>query len=151
MTTIRDHIKNVRMGWEIVEIGAHRFYKVPADQLLRKPRSGEAYGLLGPIMFGGRDDDDKLEFPGAPPLEGMGPYISAGIAVHTIGYADEWDYDRRVPLLFWRSGMAASERPEAVETTDIMPTLASVIGLPVDRNAIDGHCLTLQALTCPAR
>jgi hypothetical protein len=28
-----------------------------------------------------------------------------------------------------------------VETTDIMPTIASMIGLPVAPGSIDGHCL----------
>ena len=28
-----------------------------------------------------------------------------------------------------------------VETTDIMPTLAAMIGLPVAAGSIDGHCL----------
>src|SRR3546814_14176795 len=38
-----------------------------------------------------------------------------------------WDYDRRVPILFWRKGLAAFEQPNAVMTVDIMPTLASLI------------------------
>ena len=54
-----------------------------------------------------------------------------------------WDYDRRVPILFWRKGLAAFEQPNAVMTVDIMPTLASLIGLPVDANKIDGRCLDL--------
>ena len=36
-----------------------------------------------------------------------------------------WDYDRRVPILFWRRGMAGFEQPLSVETVDIMPTLAA--------------------------
>lgn len=63
-----------------------------------------------------------------------------------------WDYDRRVPILFWRSGMAPADRTEAIDTTDIMPTLAAMIRLPIDASAIDGHCLTdVQDVTCPAR
>ncbi|MDQ3478733.1 MAG: alkaline phosphatase family protein [Pseudomonadota bacterium] len=52
-----------------------------------------------------------------------------------------WDYDRRIPILFWRPGMSASERPEAVGTVDIMPTIASMIGMPVATDAVDGRCL----------
>lgn len=54
-----------------------------------------------------------------------------------------WDYDRRVPILFWRKGLAGFEQPNAVMTVDIMPTLASLIGLPVDQAKIDGRCLDL--------
>jgi len=54
-----------------------------------------------------------------------------------------WDYDRRVPILFWRKGLAGFEQPNAVMTVDILPTLAALIGLPVDANKIDGRCLDL--------
>ncbi|WP_447760580.1 alkaline phosphatase family protein [Sphingopyxis panaciterrae] len=54
-----------------------------------------------------------------------------------------WDYDRRVPILFWRKGLQGFEQPNAVMTVDILPTLASLIGLPVDANKIDGRCLDL--------
>jgi phosphonoacetate hydrolase len=54
-----------------------------------------------------------------------------------------WDYDRRVPILFWRKGLTGFEQPNAVMTVDILPTLASVIGVPLDMNKIDGRCLDL--------
>jgi predicted AlkP superfamily pyrophosphatase or phosphodiesterase len=54
-----------------------------------------------------------------------------------------WDYDRRVPILFWRKGLAGFEQPNAVMTVDILPTLASVIGVPLDKSKIDGRCLDL--------
>ena len=54
-----------------------------------------------------------------------------------------WDYDRRVPILFWRKGLTAFEQPNAVMTVDIMPTLAALIDLPVDAAKIDGRCLDL--------
>lgn len=56
-----------------------------------------------------------------------------------------WDYDRRVPILFWRRGMAGFEQPLAVETVDIMPTLAGLIGLPLAPGSVDGRCLDLDA------
>lgn len=55
-----------------------------------------------------------------------------------------WDYDRRVPILFWRRGMTPFEQPLAVETVDIMPTLAGLIGLPIAPDSIDGRCLDLD-------
>jgi arylsulfatase A-like enzyme len=60
-----------------------------------------------------------------------------------------WDYDRRVPMLFWRRGMAAVPSEQEVETTDIMPTLAAWLGLWVDPRSIDGHCL-MSVAACSA-
>jgi hypothetical protein len=56
-----------------------------------------------------------------------------------------WDYDRRVPILFWWKGVQPFEQPLGVETVDIMPTLASLIALPVPATAIDGKCLDILA------
>jgi len=66
-------------------------------------------------------------------------------------HGSPWDYDRRVPILFWRKGMAGFEQPLSVETVDIAPTLAATIGLKV--SGLDGRCLDLDAGagdTCPA-
>ena len=61
-----------------------------------------------------------------------------------------WDYDRRVPMIFWRSGMAAQDRADAVSTVDIMPTLAAMVGVPIGPTRIDGHCLSqVQGISCP--
>ncbi len=56
-----------------------------------------------------------------------------------------WDYDRRVPILFWRRGLTPFEQPNAVRTVDILPTLAALIGVAVPASAIDGRCLDLIA------
>ena len=67
-------------------------------------------------------------------------------------HASGWDYDRRVPILFWRRGMAPFEQPLAVETVDIMPSLAALIDLPIEPGSIDGRCLDLLAgpeSSCP--
>ncbi|QDX24731.1 alkaline phosphatase family protein [Sphingomonas suaedae] len=69
------------------------------------------------------------------------PVPGGSVATH----GSIWDYDRRVPILFWRKGMAPFEQPNGVETVDILPTLASVIGLAVDSDEIDGRCLDLDA------
>lgn len=67
-------------------------------------------------------------------------------------HGSPWDYDRRVPILFWRPGARGNERAEPAETADIMPTLAAMIGLRVQTSAIDGHCLVGNGLaTCPPR
>jgi hypothetical protein len=49
----------------------------------------------------------------------------------------------RYPILFWRKGIRPFEQPLAVETVDIMPTLASLIGVPIAPGTIDGRCLDL--------
>jgi predicted AlkP superfamily pyrophosphatase or phosphodiesterase len=58
-------------------------------------------------------------------------------------HGSPWDYDRRVPILFWRRGMTAFEQPMSVETVDILPTLAPFAGITIPAGTIDGHCLDL--------
>ena len=63
-----------------------------------------------------------------------------------------WDYDRRVPILFWRKGMTGFEQPLSVETVDIMPSLAALVGFALSPGDIDGRCLDLDGgpgSTCP--
>lgn len=60
-------------------------------------------------------------------------------------HGSPWDYDRRVPVLFWRKGMGALAMDTPVETTDILPTLAATIGVAIPAGSIDGHCLTAVA------
>ena len=63
-----------------------------------------------------------------------------------------WDYDRRVPILFWRRGIAGYEQPLGIETVDIAPTLAALIGLKLAPGEVDGRCLDLisgPATSCP--
>jgi predicted AlkP superfamily pyrophosphatase or phosphodiesterase len=66
-------------------------------------------------------------------------------------HGSPWDYDRRVPILFWRKGMRPFEQSLAVETADILPTLAALIAVPIAPGTIDGRCLDLEegpASTC---
>ena len=76
------------------------------------------------------------------------PYVTP-IPDASFGYVathgSPWGYDRRVPILFWSKGMSPFEQPNAVETVDILPTLASLIGLAVPPAEIDGRCLDLMA------
>ncbi len=68
------------------------------------------------------------------------PMPGAYIATH----GSVWDYDRRVPMLFWRRGMRSFEQPHPVETVDIAPTLVAILGLRVPDGAFDGRCLDLD-------
>lgn len=66
-------------------------------------------------------------------------------------HGSPWDYDRRVPIMFWRNGARAVERPEAIDTVDILPTLAAMIGLDVPSREIDGRCQTVAGASCKPR
>ena len=59
-------------------------------------------------------------------------------------HGSPWDYDRRVPILFWYKGIQSFEQPAGVNTADILPTLAALIDLPIDTSKIDGRCLDLN-------
>lgn len=79
-------------------------------------------------------------------------YISP-ISVPSAGYAathgTPWDYDRRVPVIFWRKGQTPSTSEQAVETVDIMPTLAAWVGLQLSPRSLDGKCLPTAGVSCP--
>jgi predicted AlkP superfamily pyrophosphatase or phosphodiesterase len=59
------------------------------------------------------------------------------------GHGSPWNYDRRVPILFWWTGATGFEQPLPVETVDIAPTLAALLGIAPP--AVDGRCLDLDA------
>ena len=85
-----------------------------------------------------------------PRITAIAATTSPGGAVATHGSI--WDYDRRVPILFWRRGIIGFEQPLSVETIDIMPSLAALIGLALPPGEIDGRCLDLDGgagNTCP--
>jgi predicted AlkP superfamily pyrophosphatase or phosphodiesterase len=82
--------------------------------------------------------------------EHVSPYPSTPALASTHG--TPWDYDRRVPIIFWRPGTAGAPRDEAAETVDIMPTLAAMLGLRIATSEIDGHCLSnVAGVTCASR
>ena len=70
------------------------------------------------------------------------PIPEAGVG-YVATHGSVWDYDRRVPLIFWRRGMQGFEQPNPVLVADAMPTLASWIGLSIPANEIDGQCRDL--------
>ena len=81
------------------------------------------------------------------------PYTTLGAPIvlgDTIGgHGSVWNYDRRVPILFWWPGAEGFEQPVPVETVDIAPTLAAVAGVATP--VVDGRCLDLDrtaATTC---
>ncbi len=89
-------------------------------------RSGDLYVVLKPHI---------------QPIADTSRYVST--------HGSPWDYDRRVPIVFWRKGMTASSDDQAIETVDIMPTLAAMLGLAVAPGSVDGKCL--DAITACSR
>lgn len=64
-------------------------------------------------------------------------------------HGSPWDYDRRVPILFWRPGFRGTTVQVPAETVDIMPTLAALIGLSLAPGSVDGRCLDGTPAFCP--
>jgi alkaline phosphatase len=80
-------------------------------------------------------------------LVALKPHVTPIIDAHpyVATHGSPWNYDRRVPILFYRPGIVGFEQPLPIETVDILPTLAALIALPVPPSEIDGHCLDLDA------
>ncbi|MNR50793.1 Alkaline phosphatase PhoD precursor [compost metagenome] len=59
------------------------------------------------------------------------PNVTGGgrVGGNIAGHGTPWDYDRRVPILFWKPSAPAQERFLPIRTIDIAPTLATVIGI----------------------
>ena len=84
----------------------------------------------------GRSPDVMFAFqPGISPGR---PRVGAVVA----GHGSPWDYDRRVPIIFWRPGAEGQERTLPIRTVDIGPTLAAAIGVRAPAG-LDGRCLEL--------
>lgn len=75
-------------------------------------------------------------------------HVTSAVATH----GTPWDYDRRVPIVFWRPGMTAAARDTPIETVDIMPTLAALLGVPLAPGSVDGKCLAeIDGIACQLR
>lgn len=87
---------------------------------------------------------------GADIMVAYGPYLTgqsrAGGSIANHGSV--WDYDRRVPIIFWRPGAQGQERFWQIRTVDIAPTLANVIGVRAP-DTLDGRCLDLGLFASP--
>jgi len=58
-----------------------------------------------------------------------------------MAHGSVWDYDRRVPILFYSKGAPTVTITTRIETVDIMPTLAAMTGLSLVAGDVDGKCL----------
>lgn len=114
------------------------------DELLKslppRGKSPDAWSLAE--RFAASTDADRstdlqvawLEFATPFAINPKSPYIA--------GHGSPWNYDRRVPILFWWPDASGFEQPLAVETVDIAPTLAAIAGIKAP--AVDGRCLDLD-------
>ena len=104
---------------------------VPPDELTLKERfSLSTYAGRSPDVLAAVKPQSTL----SPPMPG----------VLVASHGSPWDYDRRVPILFWWPGAKPEARFLPVETVDIAPTLAAAWGLKPPSD-IDGRCLALAA------
>ena len=79
-----------------------------------------------------------------PIADTKGGYVST--------HGSVWDYDRRVPIIFWRPGYPAQSVDLPVQTVDILPSVAAMMGLAIAADTIDGKCLSqAPGAACPAR
>jgi predicted AlkP superfamily pyrophosphatase or phosphodiesterase len=111
---------------------------VPPDEMLLEERFAES-------VDADRSPDILLAFKPYSTLDHVDP---AGYYIAEHG--SPWNYDRRVPIVFWRPGLPGYEQYLPIETVDIAPTLAALVGVP--HPAIDGRCIDLDGgagNTCP--
>jgi predicted AlkP superfamily pyrophosphatase or phosphodiesterase len=105
----------------------------PADELTLKERFAES-------VYPGRSPDILVALQ---PYTVTYPARPGGTLA---GHGTVWNYDRRVPILFWWPGAPSETRFLPIETVDIGPTLAGAIGLKTPED-LDGRCLPLPPRT----
>lgn len=85
--------------------------------------------------YPGRVGDILIAFkPNRVPATAGTTYVST--------HGSPWDYDRRVPILFWWKGATPHERVLPLDTVDIAPTIAAATGVKPPGD-IDGVCRPL--------
>ena len=59
---------------------------------------------------------------------------------YVASHGTPWDYDRRVPVIFIAPGLKPAAPVAAIDTVDILPTVARWVGLKLAPGSIDGTC-----------
>jgi arylsulfatase A-like enzyme len=103
---------------------------VPPDEMALEERFAES-------VDAGRSADILIAFK---PYTTMDRVDANGFYIAEHG--SPWNYDRRVPIVFWRPGHPGYEQYLPIETIDIAPTLAALVG--VSHPAVDGRCIDLD-------
>jgi len=78
------------------------------------------------------------------PGKSTGGRLGSNLSSH----GQPWDYDRRVPIIFWTPNAEGQERFMPVRTIDIAPTIANIIG--VETPKLDGRCMDLGLGEAPS-
>jgi len=125
---------------------------VPRDELLTDPMPA-ANADPEVLTVRERLRLSAVQGRGADILRAYAPNLTSGgrIGGAISSHGSPWDYDRRVPIIFWRPGGQGQERFWPIRTIDIAPTLANLIAIPVP-DTVDGRCLDLDlfdAAPCP--
>ncbi|MEG1452275.1 MAG: alkaline phosphatase family protein [Brevundimonas sp.] len=71
------------------------------------------------------------------------PNVTGGgrVGGNVAGHGTPWDYDRRVPILFWKPDGQTQERFLPIRTIDIAPTLANIVS--IQPPAVSGRAVPL--------
>lgn len=146
----RDRIARFSADWLKAQpriAGAWTLNEVMATPLPPAGLSPQEYSLMQRERLSavpGRSPDILLAYqPGITPGQAR---PGATIANH----GSPWDYDRRVPIVFWSPGVdVGQERPLAIRTIDIAPTLANVVGV-APAATVEGRCIDLGLFAAPA-
>ncbi|MEQ1918085.1 MAG: alkaline phosphatase family protein [Elusimicrobiota bacterium] len=77
----------------------------------------------------------------------MGRNVLLGEAPPGTSHGTPWDYDARVPLVFWGRGVLAGRVEAPAATVDLAPTLARLLGF--DYPPGDGSAVRTEALAVP--
>jgi len=113
----------------------------------------EALAAPAPAVDASPEELSLLERQHVGAVEGRSPDIvlalqpgitpGAGRAgLYVAGHGTPWNYDRRVPIIFWSPQGTGQERYLPIRTIDIAPTLARAMALETPED-LDGHCLDL--------
>ncbi len=65
------------------------------------------------------------------------------IDVDTDTHGSVYDYDRKVPLIFWGNNIKSGTDKKEAHIMDVSPTLAHLAGIPVPKN-VDGKPLITE-------
>ena len=65
------------------------------------------------------------------------------IDIDTDTHGSVYDYDRKVPLIFFGSNIKKGVNKEEAHLIDVSPTLAYIAGIPIPKD-VDGKALTIK-------
>ncbi len=124
-------LRQVAAAFTAEDIGRMPMPQPPVDDwtLAERARASFDWARSGDLVV--------LLKPRVVPIQKPGPG-------YTATHGSPWNYDRRVPMLFAYKGDTPYEEPLSVETVDILPTLAALIGLKINASEIDGRCIDLD-------